>query len=95
MVEELKKLGTKIKIHDPQVRKEEFEYEFSPNLEEVIRGSDAIMIVTSHKEYYELKGEELNKVVKTKIVIDGRNVFKKKEMEKEGFIYKGVGKGKK
>jgi UDP-N-acetyl-D-mannosaminuronic acid dehydrogenase len=95
LVEELKKIGVELKIHDPLVRKEEFEYEFSTDLEEVIKDTDAIILVTSHKEYYEIKGEELNKVMKTKIMIDGRNVFKGEELEKEGFIYKGVGKGKK
>jgi UDP-N-acetyl-D-mannosaminuronic acid dehydrogenase len=77
-------------LHDPYVR--EFEYPFTPNLDEVINESDAIVILTKHKEYIDIDLNNLKNKMKTPIIIDGRNTFKKEDCEKLGFIYRGIGK---
>ena len=85
-------IGKKAKpiLHDPYVR--DFEYPFTSNLDETLKDSDAIVVLTKHKEYLDIDLKELKDKMKTPIIIDGRNAFEKKECEKLGFIYRGVGK---
>lgn len=77
-------------LHDPYVIK--FEYKFSSNFNEVIKDSDALVLITKHKEYLDLNLKEIKNKMKTPVIIDGRNAYNKEDCEKIGFIYRGVGK---
>ena len=77
-------------LHDPYVK--DFEYPFTSNLGEVIKNSDAIVIITKHKEYLNLDLTDIKNKMKTPVIIDGRNAYNKQECEKAGFIYRGIGK---
>jgi UDP-N-acetyl-D-mannosaminuronic acid dehydrogenase len=78
--------------HDPYVR--EFEgYELTRDLEMALREADAAVIVTSHRRYHELDLDWLREIMRTPILIDGRNVFEGKAVEAAGLVYKAVGKG--
>ena len=57
-----------------------------------IEGSDAIVLMTAHPQYSEIDLDRAGELMKTKVIIDGRNMFSKEEVEKKGFIYYGVGK---
>ena len=88
--EELKKKQAKPILHDPYVQ--EFEIPFTKDLNEAIKDSNAIMLVTKHKEYFNLDLNKIKNKMKTHILIDGRNIYDKEKCEKFSFIYKGVGK---
>ena len=90
LYELLKKKGAKPFLHDPYVR--EFDLPFTKDLDEVINKSDAILIVTKHKDYGKIDLKKLKEMMQTPIIVDGRNLYKKQNCEKLGFIYKGVGK---
>ena len=77
-------------LHDPHVR--DFDLPFTKNINEVINGADAIVIVTKHKDYLNIDLNSLKNAMRTPIIVDGRNAYQKEECEKLGFIYKGVGK---
>ena len=49
------------------------------------------MFATNHKQYYDIDLDALRKMVRTPIIIDGRNIFEKKGVEEKGFIYRKVG----
>jgi len=85
-----KKKGANLVLHDPYIR--DFEYPFTSDFNEVIKDSDAIVILVKHKEYLNLDLTEIKKKMKTPVIIDGRNAYNKDECEKSGFIYRGVGK---
>jgi UDPglucose 6-dehydrogenase len=51
------------------------------------------MVVTAHKQYSELDFENVQELMKHPVIIDGRDQFAKTELEKAGFVYRGVGKG--
>ena len=84
------KKGAKPVLHDPYIK--DFEYPFTSNLDEVIKDSDAIVVLTKHKEYLDIDLKNLKDKMKTPIIIDGRNTFDKDECIRLGFIYRGVGK---
>lgn len=101
LIRKLLESGARVVIHDPHVRAQEFlsEFglggaEFTGELDEALLDADAAAIVTEHKAYRELTPKVLSeKTRKPFVVVDGRNVFNKTEYEREGFFYKGVGKG--
>lgn len=89
----LKRNGCLISIHDPYV----LEHGVSSNLNEVVKGADAIAIFTAHRQYYDLKPDELKQMTGKQhpVIIDGRNVIDADAFIQQGFVYKGVGRGDK
>jgi len=55
--------------------------------------ADVIAIITEWKEFRELDLEALGKVMKNKIIIDGRNMFDPEKVQSAGFTYVGMGRG--
>lgn len=55
------------------------------------QGSDALVIVTDWAEFKELPWGKLGRIMRQRILIDGRNMLHPTEMESIGFIYRGVG----
>ncbi|MFX0060843.1 MAG: nucleotide sugar dehydrogenase [Candidatus Hermodarchaeota archaeon] len=86
----LKTKGLQPVIHDHLVR--EYELPFKKSLEEALQGASAVALITKHKEYYELSPKFLAQYLKHKIIVDGRDVYKRKEFEQAGFVFKAVGK---
>ncbi|MFX1282145.1 MAG: nucleotide sugar dehydrogenase [Promethearchaeota archaeon] len=81
-------------VHDPHVRQQEVDFSFSTILDEVIKDSDALIVVTAHKEYKDLDLAHIKTKMKINpIIIDGRKTFDPKEVIKLGFSYRGVGQG--
>lgn len=56
------------------------------NLEEAIKDSDAIIVATNHKDF-----GFLNNNCKTKILVDGKNMFSRSVIESQGVVYRGIG----
>ncbi len=83
----LKKHGAKIHSFDPHIK----EKSSVKTLATLLKKSDAIILVTNHKEFSELNGKLL-KSNKVKVIIDGKNALDKKNMEKNGIVYKGIGR---
>jgi UDP-N-acetyl-D-mannosaminuronic acid dehydrogenase len=79
-------------IHDPFVREREFPHPVSKDLEAVIKEADIVVVMVKHKEYFEINHDWLKKLMKTPIVIDGRDVFNLEKLREKNFIAYGVGK---
>jgi UDP-N-acetyl-D-mannosaminuronic acid dehydrogenase len=88
----LKEQKYQVFVHDPYVKSSE-ETEIINDLELVLSGADAIMIVTNHKQYYDIDLTHLKGLMRTPVIIDGRNIFNSDKCRELGFIYFGVGKG--
>ncbi len=92
----VKKAGARVYVHDPYVP-EYGSLKISQDLEECIKGATAIVIFTGHKHYLNLKARDLKKLAGCPhpIIIDGRNVIDPDSFIREGFVYKGIGRGDK
>ena len=90
LYELLQERGAQPVLHDPYVR--DFELPFTRDLTEAVEGADALALVTRHKEYLALSLELIKRLMRTPVLVDGRNAFDKASCERAGFIYKGVGK---
>jgi UDP-N-acetyl-D-mannosaminuronic acid dehydrogenase len=82
--------GYKIKVHDPHVK--EFEYGVL-GLEESVRGSDCVVLITDHPEFKEINPTVIFKLMRTKIVVDTRNILNVERWSGEGFKVKVFGGG--
>lgn len=78
--------------HDPYVKKFEG-VEVIDDLDSALRATDCAIFMTKHREYASLPLEKIARLMRHKILIDGRNLFEKKKAEELGFVYKGIGKG--
>jgi len=93
IVEELIKKGSKVTVYDPYTS-ETFGAERSLSLEDAVKDSDAIVIVTDHPEFKNIDLDVISRIMRHKIVIDGRRVIEPYQAVKHGFRYYGVGFGK-
>ena len=83
--------GCRVKAHDP-VALERFRTEY-PNLgviscstaEQAAEGADAIVLVTEWPQYRDLNWEALAASMRTRIVLDGRNVLDRARLTRAGF----------
>jgi len=92
-IKELEKRGAKFKIHDPYIKFSEEGYQIQTDLDKVLRGCDAVVLMTKHDVYGEMTPERVQNLLRTKIIIDGRNLFDPIKFTVAGFIFKGIGKG--
>jgi UDPglucose 6-dehydrogenase len=61
------------------------------DLDEAIKGKDCIIVATRHREYLQLTPEAMKKLMRTPVIVDGRNVFDQEKYLKLGFSFRGVG----
>ncbi len=94
-LKELEKRGAKYKIHDPYIKNTEEGYQIELDLDTALKNCDALVLMTKHDAYKTITTERLQNLLCTKIVIDGRNLFDAAKFTAAGFIFKGVGKGRK
>jgi UDP-N-acetyl-D-mannosaminuronic acid dehydrogenase len=92
VIEALQDGGASVVAHDPYVRDLEG-YELTRDLEMALKGTDAAVIVTKHRQYFDLDLSWLRETMRTPVLVDGRNVFDAASTRAEGFTYKAIGKG--
>jgi UDP-N-acetyl-D-mannosaminuronic acid dehydrogenase len=80
--------GYKVKVHDPHVK--EFEYEIV-GLEEAVRDSDCIVLITDHPEFKEIDPKEISSLMRNKSIIDARNMLDVERWKEAGFRVKVLG----
>ena len=91
-LQELEKRGAKYKVHDPFIKEDEG-YKIEQNLDVALKGCAAVVLMTKHDAYKSLSAAKLAGLLRAKVIIDGRNVLDPKEFIKNGFVFKGIGKG--
>ena len=91
VIKSLMERGVNVISHDPHAR-HDFGGRFSNDLKEVIAGADVLVILTDHDEYRRLSLTEIRPMLKKDaVVIDGRRILAKEEVERAGLRYFGVG----
>ncbi len=66
--------------------------EFAPDAPAALAGADALVLVTEWNEFRSLGPARLAPLMRTKIVVDLRNVFDPAAMRDAGFAYYGIGR---
>jgi len=79
-------------VHDPHVAEAEG-VNLVSDLAEAVEGRDCVAVVTRHREYMGLDLGWLRGLMRTPVIVDGRNVFSLADARGAGFIFRGVGVG--
>ena len=87
-----------VRTHDPlainNARRvlEGLDVEFFTDPYAMARGADALVLATEWPEYRKLDLRQLVQVMRTPIILDGRNLLDPKEAKNAGFVYLGWGR---
>ena len=95
LIEKLKQLKAKVKIYDPYYKSTEiFGIKTESNMIDALNNTDAVLLVTAHKEFHDLEPTFLVSKMKTPIVVDSRGIIDNHAAKKAGLIFRGLGRGK-
>jgi UDPglucose 6-dehydrogenase len=98
IIRALQKEGARIKTYDPQAMEKAKnvlgKVIFCKDAYGVCKNSDCLLLVTEWDEFKELDFSKAKKLLKRPLLIDGRNLYDSKVLEKLGFTYISVGRGK-
>lgn len=92
LVEELERRGAACRIHDPYVKRDGVR-PIEGDLQAVLRGCDAVVLMTKHDDYAAITPDSLASLVGAKVLVDGRGLFDAKKFLAAGFTYRGIGRG--
>ena len=97
LIDKLLKAGCQIRAYDPAAMQEckrrigDSVY-YACDMYDAVLDADALMLVTEWKEFRLPSWAVIRKTMAQQIVLDGRNIYDKKEMEELGFVYSCIGK---
>ena len=95
IIKKLQKLNTNVLIYDPYFKSTEvFGIQTESDLVKALEKSDALILVTAHKEFHDLEPVFLKSKLKTPIVIDSKCIIEQHASKTAGLIYRGIGRGK-
>jgi UDPglucose 6-dehydrogenase len=103
LIEKLTKAGCNIRVFDPVAIPEtkktlkrnltEFvdQIHFAFDIYDAALESEALLLVTEWKEFRMPSWGVIRKAMKNPLILDGRNIYDKKELQELGFTYEGIG----
>lgn len=96
-IELLRQAGCRIKVYDPVAmpecqRRIGTTVNYASDLYDAVNNADALLLLTEWNEFRLPNWEIVGKVMNRKLLIDGRNIFEKKELESYGFEYHSIGR---
>lgn len=96
IIPELQLAGAKIAAHDPiamdEAKKKLENIEWCKDPYETAQDADALVIITEWNEFRALNFDKLSDTMKTKRLIDLRNIYKLPYMAETGFHYVSIGR---
>ena len=97
LIELLLKAGATVRVYDPVAmdecrRRIGDSVTYASNRYDAINGADALMLVTEWKEFRMPNAETLKRMMRGRLILDGRNILDGDELLQEGFEYHCIGK---
>ena len=97
MIEQLNRLGAKVKAYDPIVSQSGLSHGLSGVIiesdpERLADGCDALVVVTEWQEFLRLDYGKMVKTMREPVLIDGRNFLDPAVVTAAGFRYLGIGR---
>jgi nucleotide sugar dehydrogenase len=97
LIKALEAKGAKISLFDPYVLEDEPDELLSlskRNMTQALEDADCILILTGHNQFRHLNLKKLKLMVKMPAaIVDFEGIIEPDKVEKEGFIYRGLGRG--
>ncbi|MBP6936170.1 UDP-glucose/GDP-mannose dehydrogenase family protein [Bacteroides sp.] len=97
IIEKLLESGCSIRVYDPAAIEESKrrignKVYYANDMYDAVLDADALMLLTEWNEFRLPSWAVLKKTMNQPLVLDGRNIYDKKEMEEKGFVYHCIGK---
>ncbi|MFN6946850.1 MAG: UDP-glucose dehydrogenase family protein [Cytophagaceae bacterium] len=97
LIEELLKEGAEITAFDPEAIENVRnllgdKINYNKNAYEALKDAEALIIVTEWSEFRTPDFTRMNKLLKSKVIFDGRNVFDLQQMKDLGYHYESIGR---
>lgn len=97
LIQSLAARGARISVYDPYLSESDVSDtipNFKKNLSDSIEGADCIVIVTPHDQFKKLSLSKLKMATrKPAAIVDLEGAMDPGKVEREGFIYRGLGRG--
>lgn len=97
IIKALQAEGAKVKAYDPQAvensRKIFKGVVFTKDAYAAVRGCDCLVLLTEWKQFYDLDFKRIKQNMRQPVIFDGRNLYRDKDLAKQGFEYYGIGRG--
>lgn len=97
LIDKLLQQGCNIRVYDPAAMDEcrrrlgaDTIY-YAKDMYDAVLDADAMLLVTEWKEFRLPSWPVLKKTMNQPVVLDGRNIYERKEMEEQGFVYYCIG----
>jgi UDPglucose 6-dehydrogenase len=97
VIEALLAAGATVRAYDPEAMKEAKHRHFGDRIEyaenpmDALPGADALVLVTEWNEFRRPDFDAIKEKLRTPVVFDGRNIYRRKTLEGMGFTYYGIG----
>ncbi|MDF2159424.1 UDP-glucose/GDP-mannose dehydrogenase family protein [Algoriphagus sp. CAU 1675] len=97
IIDELRAAGAKVKAYDPVAMEEAKEHYlfdkvcYCKDAYDALVDADALLLVTEWSEFRIPSWEAVAKLLKNKVVFDGRNIYDKEYLQSLGFEHFGIG----
>ena len=83
-----------VKIFDPYfISTEIFSHKTEESLEDAVKDSDAVLLVTSHKEFRDIEPKIFVDGMKSPVIVDCTGIIDIKSIKEFGIIFRGIGRG--
>ena len=97
IINRLLELGAKVQAHDPEAINEAKKHfgdriAYSLNHYDLLKGADALVIITEWNEYRNPDFEKIKKLLVNPLIFDGRNLYQPDRMAHAGFEYLPIGR---
>jgi len=97
LIENFLKAGARVSAYDPEAMnnaKKELgqKINFGNDHYEVLKGADALVICTEWSVFRTPDFDQVKKLMKAKLIFDGRNLYAKEQMKELGFGYSSIGR---
>lgn len=96
IAEQIRSAGANVTVHDPKAisnaQKRFPNLNFESEIEKTISGADLVLHLTEWKIYRELDPAKLKSIVKTAIMIDGRNALDQDKWRAAGWKFRALGR---
>ncbi len=97
VINDLIRAGATVKVYDPVAmdecrRRIGDRVIYAGDMYDVVDGADAVLLVTEWKQFRLPAWSVIRKIMRTPVVVDGRNIYVRGEVEAEGFRYLSIGR---
>lgn len=96
LIDKLTEAGAQVKAYDPIAMNEckrriGDKISYASDMYDAVLDADALLMVTEWKEFRLPSWGVLKRTMKQAVVIDGRNIYDKNELQEQGFSYMSIG----